>query len=341
MSFSSTSSDTTIRQTTTPSPSRFAFFSRSAPAPKVTQVSSTLDDEFLNLNITTALFPNGPADPFSPSSFKNLLISAEALLIKLQTAYKVRTLAVHELTREKEAQADELEEAETRAAHLKSQLEEMGKKLIQQDHDILAISNELAVEKQLRANEKAASEQQLLKIQTKSTENPQNRTSERSLISRGSRSSFESYNLEDTDSVFSHSRSHASTSSTGTGISTPETIALDSDDKSITSKASRNTSTLQKTNTNTKLGIPPLPTQQKSVFSKLLGGSNTSTPGSTNESGLGLSEMGCSNCRGGSSSVAWDAVGLLRAENKSLKDRVGLLEDTVHDALSLITRSWR
>lgn len=332
----------------TPSPSRFAFFSRSTPAaPKVTQVSSSLQDEWLNLDITTALFPNGPTDPFSPSSFKNLLTNAENLLRKLQTAYKERTVAVHELTREKEAQADELEEAETRAEHLKRQLEEMGRKLVEQDHDILSISNELAAERRLRAEEKAANEEamQNLKVDAESAETSRTRATDTSLVSRGSRSSFESYNLEDSDSVFSHySRSHTSTSSAGTGITTPEIIALDSDKASIvSSRTPRNTSMAQRTSTITKMAPPPLP-QQKSVFSKLLGGGgNTSAPDTSHlDDGLGLSETGCANCRGGSSSVAWDAVGLLRAENKGLKDRVGLLESGVDDALHLVSmRSWR
>ena len=54
--------------------------------------------------------------------------------------------------------------------------------------------------------------------------------------------------------------------------------------------------------------------------------------------GIGSGETGCENCRGKDSSVAWDAVGLLRAENKGLKDRVGALESVVEGALDLVGR---
>ena len=48
-----------------------------------------------------------------------------------------------------------------------------------------------------------------------------------------------------------------------------------------------------------------------------------------------MGETGCENCRGKDSSVAWDTVGLLRAENKGLKERVGTLEGAVEGALDL------
>jgi hypothetical protein len=53
-------------------------------------------------------------------------------------------------------------------------------------------------------------------------------------------------------------------------------------------------------------------------------------------SSIGMGETGCENCRGKDASVAWDAVGLLRAENKGLKDRVGTLEGAVEGALDLV-----
>lgn len=345
----------TAQPTQSPSPSRFVFFSKTS-TPTVVQVPANLDDEFLNLDITSALFPNGsPADPFSPSSFKNLLSNAENLLSKLQTAYKLRTLAVHELTKEKEAQADELCEAETRAAHLKIQLEDMGKKLLQQDHDILTISNELAAERQRRAEEREAHQEslQILRARAYSPEIQPLKANDSSLVSRGSRTSFDSYNLDDNESVFSqsifsHSRSHTSTSSAGTGITTPDLIGSDSDDHNITPKASRaNTATApQRTSIQSKTDMPPLLTPQQSVFAKILGGGTVSAPHRTitnlkESSGLGISEMGCPNCRGGSSSVAWDAVGLLREENRHLKETVTVLDEGVDAALGLIVGSWR
>ena len=51
--------------------------------------------------------------------------------------------------------------------------------------------------------------------------------------------------------------------------------------------------------------------------------------------GIGLGEQGCTNCRGKDASVAWDTVGLLRMENKGLKERVGELESAVDGALGV------
>lgn len=344
---------TTQPSTPSPSSSRFTFFSRASNSPKIAQIPANLadDDEFINLNVTSALLPNNsPADPFSPASFNNLLTNAESLLSKLQSAYKLRTLAVHELTREKEAQTDELNEAETRAAHLKTQLEGMEKKLLQSDHDILTIANELAREKQLRAEEREAHEEsiQILRAQADSSESRPLKPNQCSLVSRGSRSSFDSYNLDDNESVFSHSRSHTSTSSAGTGITTPELVFSDSDDLTSTPRPSR-TSTItlppKRRSIDAKTEHPYPPAPQRSVFAKILGGGGSASAPSkaimnlNDNNGLGISEMGCPNCRGASSSVAWDAVGLLREENKHLKDRVSSLEDGVDAALGLIVGS--
>ncbi len=45
--------------------------------------------------------------------------------------------------------------------------------------------------------------------------------------------------------------------------------------------------------------------------------------------------VGCENCRGKDASVAWNAVELLRSENRGLKDKIGALEDAVNGALDL------
>jgi hypothetical protein len=49
-----------------------------------------------------------------------------------------------------------------------------------------------------------------------------------------------------------------------------------------------------------------------------------------------MADKGCRNCRGGQASVAWDTVGLLRAENKGLKERMANLETAVEGALDLV-----
>ncbi len=163
--------ETLQQQTTKPvntSTSRFAFFSSpKTPTQQTIQINSKLDDEYMSLDIGKALFPSGhpsDQDPFSPSAFKNLLTNAEGLLSKLQTAYKVRTLALHDLAAEKEAQAEELEEAETRAKHLKLQLEDMAAQMVSQDQEMIRLKAELVAERKARTEEREAREKSIALI---------------------------------------------------------------------------------------------------------------------------------------------------------------------------------
>ncbi|PTB74229.1 hypothetical protein M440DRAFT_1393341 [Trichoderma longibrachiatum ATCC 18648] len=45
---------------------------------------------------------------------------------------------------------------------------------------------------------------------------------------------------------------------------------------------------------------------------------------------------GCRNCQGQDASIAWDTVGLLKAENKTLKERVSELEVAVEEVLDVV-----
>ncbi|TKA79976.1 hypothetical protein B0A55_02111 [Friedmanniomyces simplex] len=79
--------------------------------------------------IPTSLFPTGspPASP-SPHAFNDLLLNATNLLERLQAAYREKASALAAVRPELEAQREEVEEAETRAEHLRWQLEEMGRR---------------------------------------------------------------------------------------------------------------------------------------------------------------------------------------------------------------------
>ena len=131
--------------------SRFSFFGSKAASPRF-QGADT-QDELCNLDIKAALFPAGPADPFSPSSFKNLLQNAEGLLLRMQTACKERAVSLREMNAEKEAQSEELEEAQTRARHLKLQLDDMSVKLAEQDVAMMSLVDEVAAMKRWRQDE--------------------------------------------------------------------------------------------------------------------------------------------------------------------------------------------
>lgn len=340
--------------------SRFNFFSSPKSPPKQSTIqlpTSTLQsDELLTLDINAALFPSGapsPDDTFSPSAYKNLILNAEGTLLKFQTAYKLRTLALHELSTEHAVQEEELEEAETRAQALKSQLEDMARRLEDQDHAMSELLLELAQEKQARAEEKEARERSITLVR----EN-------RERIEReggGKRASCCANHGEEDLGISSGGRGMAGRgkkqwrrsngSGTGDGESESEVESVFSRSMSPTYSMSETASTM--TNESSpeimqasigrvvvlqNMGLPQRPKMEKqqSTFQKILTGVVNSASQSEEKDmgGMGM-EDGCKNCMGKESSVAWDAVGLLRAENKGLKDRVGELEKAVDGALDL------
>lgn len=339
----------------------FGFFAPKSPSKsqQTVQIPAELnDDEFLTLDVTAALFPNGEPsaqDPFSPAAFKNLLMNAEGLLLKLQTAYKLRTLSLHELSAEKEAMSEELEEAETRAKCLKSQLDDMAHQMSIKDSSIAELAAELAAEKQARAEEKLAREQSIALVKARaerdvkrgSNSNISIDTTGEDLDISGSgvgrrrmkRISGDSSSLStdgesgsefEADSVFSRSRSPTFTMSSvsvaGTIDSTPE--IMQASFARVVPNPGQNP------------GRPKM-RQQRSTFQKILSGMGSTAVEAEVErerdpyEGIGMGEEGCSNCRGKDASVAWDTVGLMRAENKGLKERVGSLEAAVEGALDL------
>ena len=112
-------------------------------------------DEFYNLDIKRAIQPHGPADPFSPSSFKNLQQNAEGLLARMQIAYRHKVQSIANARAEQEAQEEELEEAQTRAQHLKSQLDTLSSRLDERNQEMDRLMKELEEEKRLRQEEMA------------------------------------------------------------------------------------------------------------------------------------------------------------------------------------------
>lgn len=319
------------------STSRFAFFGAKTPTQKTMSIPAELSDDFLSMNIRDTLFPGGMTDTdvFSPSAFKNLLANAEGILSKLQTAYQVRTLALHDLRSEKESRDDELEEAETRSRHLKMQLQEMALQVSSHDAEMAALKLELQHEREARRKEKEEREEsvKLIRAHGSSPSSPSyqtSRTSEdlgveqsRRLRSRLSETSFSS-DVESTsggESVFSRSMSPTGTyASTSTSNEcTPEiTQAAFHTVQKVQLPSPVSLMNKQETRTPVKV--------KTGMFGKILGGGRAEVQEVTS----------CSNCQGGEAAVAWDTVGLLKMENRGLKERVGELEDSVEDALDLV-----
>jgi hypothetical protein len=329
-------------------PSRFNFFSQKTPPKQTIQLPERMieDDELLSLDIRAALLPYSSSvqDALSPSSFKDLLMNAEGLLLRLQTAYKLRTLSLHELSGEKEAQDEELEEAETRARCLKSQLEEMSDRVAEQDRMIEDLVEQLATEKQARAEEKLAREKSIALIKASRERSPSEtedlgfskKPRPRAWRQSGGSTSTECDSDAElgspTDSVFSRSRSPAPTitsmlsSATCTSADTTPEILQASFARVVSLQPCAALAHAQQPQQQR-----PSPITQPSTFQKILHG--ISAPSSA--------ELGCENCRGGDADVAWDTVSLLRAENRGLKERVGSLEGAVETALDLCSNMGR
>ena len=311
----------------TTSTSRFSFFgSKSTPEKKTQELPELADDEFLNLDINEALFPNGSADPFSPAVFKNLLMNAEGLLLRLQTAYKLRTISLHEMTAEKKSQFEDLEEADTRSQHLKTQLGDMAAKVDAQEATIAALREELAEERKIRKKEEDIRKRSIKIVSPPTSDKdvaddsddevssprPKKRISQATFDS-GFESGDESY----ADSVFSHQLGTESPAITlPSGCVSPVAGHL-------------------------RLPLTSAPTiservelqRQPSAFQKMFGGP-------TNKSASAKKPVpdavDCRNCHGVPSSEAWSVLGVLKEENKALKGRMEDLEGAVDTCLDLV-----
>ncbi|KAI9762651.1 MAG: hypothetical protein M4579_000269 [Chaenotheca gracillima] len=287
--------------------SRFSFFSSKSTSEKVETPS--LSDEFSDLDIGTVLFPHGPAEPFSPSSFKNLQMNAEGALTKIQTAYKLQNTALRDAVSSKVDLQDQLEEAETRAKHLKMQLDNMAVQAAEQEQAMKELSAELALEKRRRHHDEEARKRTIMLVKKPTysvdhedaEENSFGRTRSQKRSSQSTVSTDSNFDSElesSADSVFSRSRSNSSP--TGTMFSS--STAVTSPDM---------------------YDIPLTDLDSLAVFK----------PASGRQP---LQPQSCTNCQGGSTSKAWSAVRDLRSENSDLRQRVTQLEGTVESCLGLV-----
>ncbi|KAI9818417.1 MAG: hypothetical protein M1827_000476 [Pycnora praestabilis] len=329
------------------STSRFSLFGIKPSAAERETIPIPADDEFFNFDISTALFPAGPADPFSPSSFKNLLVNAEGLLLRLQTAYKVRTKTLEEMTAEKSAQQEELEEAETRSRHLKIQLDDMAEKFANQEKAMMDLVDELAQEKQRRREEEEARHKSIALVKrpdfdVEDVVEDDDDTSQRNVAkkreSKGTLSSdsgFESEGESSADSVFSRA---TETPISRSGTISSRTSGADSPELFQTPKLPQFPSATTTAMSATRVR-PSLPPQRSSTFQNVLKGISINTA----DDGFGEEprRWGCANCEGGNAANAWGVVGTLRDENRGLKERVVCLEGAIEGCLDLVGGGFR
>ncbi|KAF2254011.1 hypothetical protein BU26DRAFT_233885 [Trematosphaeria pertusa] len=271
-------------------------------------------DELLDLNISQALFPHGPIDPLAPSSFNDLLSNAESLLSRYQTSYRQLSTALVDARAEQSAQDDELDEADTRIRHLKSQLETMASRASEQDEQMRRLMEELMFERRARLEEEAARKRSLSLVKGRAglehgkyqdTQSPRRRNRiSNSDVSVDS--GFESECDTDVASIFSRTNC---LSPTGTDLSS----TVETDDRDTTPK-----------------GKKPQPLQRRSTYDKVRDGTVNLEKGG----------WGCTNCEGGSQSSVWGRLAREREENSTLRRRVTELEDAVEGALNVVDGPW-
>jgi hypothetical protein len=324
--------------------SRFmsAISSRFNPTtPTSPAIDDNDNDELCNLDISAALFPHGtspssPRDTFSPAAFKNLQMNATGLLTKMQAAYRERSAALRDLQAERSAQRDELEEAETRAQHLKMQLEGMARKAQEHEGVVKALLEELAGERRARAKAEerglavvavsSPSEGASIVSEDLGVDEDRRRRSRKSWKSggggvSGADSEEDENESAESESVFSRCRSPALLPLPPTPA---HTTPLTPDGFPVMDRAG--TPHVKHGGGSVNATPKQKPGQQMNAFQKILKGI------SGEDSGVN----GCTNCKGQDASIAWDTVGVLRDENRHLKTRVGELEVAVEGALDLV-----
>ena len=235
------------------------------------------------------------------------------------------------MTAEKEAQAEELEEAETRARHLKMQLDDMAVKVAEQDSTVMNLVDELAAEKQLRRQEEDARKRSIKLVKSSPIDDiaEEDGSKFHQQTNRGSMASdsgFESEDESSAESVFSLKR-HDPTSpclslSSASSTTWPEVYQAES----LKITPVREAAKLR----------PAVPPQRPSTFQKASGLNGSSAGGISIQGHDEPLRWSCANCQGLKASEAWNVVGILKEENKGLKERVGDLEGAVEGCLDLV-----
>lgn len=182
--------------TSTPASTKTSWFGRKSAAATPIRQQST-QDELASLNINSALFPHGPADPLHPSSFNDLLLNAAALLNKMQTAYCEKVDYISTIQPEIDAQREEVEETETRNAHLKMQLEDLGRRAQEQETAMHEMAEQVQAAK-IEAQEAREAAKTIRMVRDDDTP-----TRRRKRASAGSASASDSGFESDLDSVVS------------------------------------------------------------------------------------------------------------------------------------------
>ncbi|KAE8381406.1 hypothetical protein BDV26DRAFT_255508 [Aspergillus bertholletiae] len=309
-----------LKQVTSSNP--FSFFGLKRQEPRLA-LPEPADDELLNLDISAALFPTATTSLSEEEAFDTLRNNAETVIKKLQAAYKQRTFALHEALADKSEKQEELEETRTRVGNLKIQLDGMAEKVNQQEKAMNAMAEELEQERQLRHREDEARLRSIRLIRSSDDESisdlgadlqtPTRNMKRASNATCASDSGFDSGDESLAESVFSRRE----------GLESPaSTIAPSSSISHITLPAPVSTPLKEKE----LKPLPQTPTPRQSAYDRVLKGITSSW----------TSNSRCGICHGVPSCEAWSVLGILKEENKGLKERLGELELIIDDCLIMV-----
>ncbi|MCJ1275502.1 hypothetical protein MMC21_003305 [Puttea exsequens] len=287
--------------------SRFSFFASKASLSKPTTASLNEKDDLLSIDVVSAL---KASDCNDLAALKEVQQSTERLLLKIQSAYKERTVALRDVLAEKEALSEEAEGAAIRAQHLKTQLDDMAAKKAEQDETMVNLVTELAQEKFARIEE-AEARKRTVKLVDEKWPSPKDHQ-RLSSSSVASEFGFESEEESSAESVFSRrAGAHSPTMSISSVSTTSSPDATHVHDFSSVSRL-RVPASLCMTK------IQPA-FQHQDVLEE------PKTPT-------------CTNCTGVKASEAWAVVGILKVENQALKHRVEELEGALDGCLDVVGR---
>ncbi|KAF2086870.1 hypothetical protein K490DRAFT_66184 [Saccharata proteae CBS 121410] len=308
--------------------------------------ASLTADPLLHLDVQHALFPHGSPDPLDPSSFNDLVITSTKLLQQYQSAYRGLSAAVRDARAEQSASRDEADEADTRARHLKMQLDGMAAKAAEQDQAMRLLAAELAEERQRRQEDEEARGRSLRLVKqgagcscgaatSTTASNPNRRSADATSVSdSGFESDGETALESSSSSVFSEHRQQPSRQR---GLSQAEVLEREIE-ALCTPRQARKAEESQTTPKSTRATALPPPQQPQqapswkpghakrpSALDKVLGRKvSTTSVAKSSPSGPGyLGEVR------GSQMDVW-------RENRELRDRVGELERSVDESLRVL-----
>ncbi|OJD28116.1 hypothetical protein ACJ73_00486 [Blastomyces percursus] len=347
---------------------RFLFF---GPRPQFqestrSQLPEPADDEFLNLDVGSVLFPSGSMDLPAPEALKSLQYNAERVIGQLQAAYKLRTFALHEALAEKSSLGEELEETQSRLINIKNQLNGMAEKVDEQDKAMKAMAEELKLGRhKRRENEEEEARKRSIflvrepepahyqdhnhhhrcncatkdgsrdGLETKSIKRHSKRSSAGTFYSD---SGFESGDESTTESIFSRKYENLGSPATlvtrASGASSPDIgfsiapLPYLSEDQLAPPQPQPQQSTAP--------SKPTATTAKPSAYDRVLRGISSTSLAASFMSSNPFSTSRCSNCHGATASDAWGVVSVLKEENRGLKNRIGELEDAVDECITLV-----